>query len=110
MRGDIPRDDGSRADDDIVADGDIGADDDAAAEPHVVPNRDRASTFDAGLSRVVILHGVKRSEQLTTRADLNVIAQRDGGGVKEYGVKVDEAPIADGDVEAVIAPKRGLDK
>lgn len=109
MRGDIPRDDGSRADDDIVADGDIGADDDAA-EPHVVPNRDRASTFDAGLSRVVILHGVKRSEQLTTRADLNVIAQRDGGGVKEYGVKVDEAPIADGDVEAVIAPKRGLDK
>ena len=39
-----------------------------------------------------------------------MIAQRDGGGVKKYGVKVDEAPVADGDVETVIAPKRVLDK
>ncbi len=110
MRGDIPRDDGTRADNSIVADRDIGADDNAAAEPHVIPYCDGPSTFDAGRPRVVILHGVKRGEQLAAWPDLNVIAQRDGGGVKKYGVKVDEAPVADGDVEAVIAPKRVLDK
>ena len=57
MRGDIPSDDGTGADDDIVADRDIRANNDAAAEPHVVPNRDGASTFDAGLSCFVILMG-----------------------------------------------------
>lgn len=54
------------------------------------------------------LDGMRGGVDVDTGRDLNLIADRDPIAVEENAVVVDEGPVADGDVEPIVATERGL--
>ena len=77
-------------------------------QPNAIANRHRESVFDAR-APALGLQGMCSGVDVDTGCDLYFIANRDAIAVEKDAIKVNERPVPDGDVEAIIAPECRLE-
>src|SRR5690242_3218006 len=103
---DVPGHDAARADDGTRADVDAGQDERSASHPDVRANRHRLS--------VLLPPALRCAERMQGRVDLRggteqrVVADPDAADVQHDAVEVEEDPLAQLDVRAIVAEKRWL--
>src|SRR5690606_10652369 len=105
--GHITRHDASGADDAPRSDGHAGENDRAAADPHVGADRHRPPELTTASQ--LRIHRVRGRVDLHGRSDQGVASDDDGADVKDDAVEVEEHPLAQSDVQSVVAEERRLD-
>src|SRR6185369_7653006 len=88
-----------------VANRDAGKNERTRSNPDIFADMNRAPEFQSRSA----LRGVARmigGKDLNTRADLCLVADRDGHDIQNHAVEVEEDLVAQRDVETVVAMKR----
>lgn len=106
IRRDVAGDHAARADDTARADGHPGAEDGAAAHPHVRADVDGFGELPRAAQAGI--EGVGGGVDLHGRAEHGVVADGDRGHVEHHAVEVEEHPLAEQDVDPVVAEERRL--
>jgi hypothetical protein len=83
-------------------------DDGAAADPGVVADPHRASEFEAATPRFGI-PGMVGGIDLHRRPNLGAIADRHFDDIEDHAIEVQEDPVAETDVVAIVAKERRAD-